>query len=102
DLSPLDLRLRIITAEEYWMPSVRFAESHSRRGGQTYMYRFDHETTDANSPNHGYAVHGAEMNFAWNHQPGWSMHETWVNFFKGQNPAWPQYEPTHRQTMLFG
>ena len=103
DLSPLDLRLRLISAEEYWMPSVRFAESHSRRGGQAYMYRFDHQATDPNSPNFGYAVHGSEMNFAWNHHDDWSMHETWVDFIKDHSPkSWPAYNTTFRQTMVFG
>ncbi len=103
DLSPLDLRLRLISAEEYWMPSIRFAEAHARQGGKTWMYRFDHASTDEKDANRGYAVHASEMGFVWNRQAGWSMHEAWLEFIQGLHPRdWPQFEVKDRKTKVFG
>lgn len=103
DLSPLDLRLRLISAEEYWMPSVRFAEAHARQGGKTWMYRFDHASTDERDANRGYAVHASEMEFVWNHREGWAMHEAWLEFINGLHPReWPQFEVKDRKTKIFG
>ncbi|MBS1726400.1 MAG: carboxylesterase/lipase family protein [Armatimonadetes bacterium] len=96
-LSSLERRIRLISAEEYWMPSVRFAEAHSHRGGKTWMYRFDHTNQE------GHVMHGAELDFAWNHHEGWSMHEIWVDFMHGrEHSGWPQYDGRDRKTMIFG
>lgn len=95
-MSEHDRRVRLITAEEYWVPSIRFAEAHARRKGETWMYRFDHAGAS------GFAAHGAEMEYVWNHRPGWNVHETWVAFIKGSAPAWPKYGPGHRSTLIYG
>lgn len=95
-MSALDMRLRFLTAEEYWMPSVRFAESHARKGGKTWMYRFDHANDE------GYAAHGAEGAFVWKRREGWSMHETWISFIKGGTPGWAEYDGAGRKTMIYG
>lgn len=96
--SNLYRRTMVLTAEEYWMPSIRFAEAHSRRGGKTWMYQFNHT-----SPHDGgnYALHAAELDYVWNHHPGWSMHETWAGFIKGQDPDWPEYDEATRATLVY-
>jgi para-nitrobenzyl esterase len=99
----LERRVALLTAEEYWMPSVRFAEAHSARGGKTWMYRFDHKSTDPRDPRVGFAVHGAEIGYARNPHPGWNMHQTWVAFIKGEDPAdWPRYNATRRLVRIYG
>ncbi len=91
-------RVRLLTAEEYWIPSVRFAEAHAARGGKTWMYRFDHQP-DPNSP---FAQHGAEMGYVWRRQAGWTMHETWTAFIRGEDPEWPEYDGQRRATLIYG
>jgi para-nitrobenzyl esterase len=98
----LQRRVRLLTAEEYWIPSVRFAEAHARHGGHTWMYRFDHTPTDPRDGHAGFAAHGAELGFSWNAHPGWTMHETWTAFLKGEAPKWPEYDAARRTTMIYG
>jgi para-nitrobenzyl esterase len=58
-------RIRQLTAEEYWMPSIRFAEAaHVKSGGKGWMYRFDHGTPSG--PASGFAFHGADVPFIFN------------------------------------
>ena len=103
DVSDLDRRIRLLTAEEYWIPSVRFAEAHAKRGGATWMYRFDHAPTGPKDTHMGYAVHGSELGFVWNAHPGWTMHETWAAFIKGEMPkGWPRYDARRRSTLVYG
>ncbi len=100
--SDLERRIRFLTAEEYWIPSVRFAEAHANRGGATWMYRFDHTPANPNDAHAGHAVHGSELGFVWNHHDGWTMHETWAAFIKGDDPkGWPQYDAKRRATLVY-
>ncbi len=41
EMSVEQRRIRALTAEEYWVPSVRVAESHVKAGGEAWMYRLD-------------------------------------------------------------
>lgn len=103
DASDLERRVRLLTAEEYWIPSVRMAEAHARKGGKTWMYRFDHTGTHEGDSRKGWAVHGSEVDFAWNHHPGWTMHEIWSAFIKGEEPnGWPSYDAQSRKVLIFG
>lgn len=61
DLPTSARRLRQLTAEEYWMPSIRFAEAHARAGGSAWMYRFDRPLT--RGPLAGLAPHGSDIPF---------------------------------------
>ncbi|MCO5295456.1 MAG: carboxylesterase family protein [Fimbriimonadaceae bacterium] len=101
-MSTLVRKVRLLTAEEYWIPSVRFAEAHASRGGQTWMVRFDHTPSHSEDPHVGFAAHGAELPFVWSHHPGWTMHETWVAFIQGRSPQWPRYDAHRRATRIFG
>lgn len=97
DLSDLDRRIRVLTGEEYWIPSIRHAEAHSKNGAKTWMYRFEHKNEE------GYAPHGAEMGHTWNPSQGWTLHETWSEFIKGKSPKiWPLYNSDDRQTLIYG
>lgn len=114
-------RIRLLTAEEYWMPTVRMAEAHAAAGGQTYMYRFDEKAKQGRFE--GYTVHASELAYTWRNfnEPfleqlyGKSppvppladvIHATWVSFIRDGKPhhralpVWPQYEAGQRKTML--
>jgi len=120
-MSDIDLRGKLVTAEEYWIPSVRIAEAHAASGGRTFMYRFDR--TPTRGPWEGLAVHTSELPFVWDNfddpamcpagmgareQPlATTMHATWVRFVQTGTPAatdlpdWTPYEASRRATMVF-
>lgn len=64
-LSPRELRIKFLTAEEYWLSSMRIARAHhaAANGCDTYVYRFDREP--AEGPFAGWAAHGMEMPYVW-------------------------------------
>lgn len=116
NLSDLERRVRLVTAEEYWYPSVNFAQAHAKAGGATFMYRFDHTPISLADAHHGWAVHGSEQGFVWDnlHDAPASaqavadtMHAAWVGFIKTGRPLtakiaeWPKYEAEHRTTLIF-
>ncbi|MCD7098793.1 carboxylesterase family protein [Stenotrophomonas sp. MMGLT7] len=61
DKNAIDLRYAALTAEEYWIPSIRLCEAQAMAGGASYAYRFDLPTR--NPPHVGYSVHGSELAF---------------------------------------
>ncbi|HEX8445098.1 MAG TPA: carboxylesterase family protein [Sphingomonas sp.] len=64
DLSPIQLRVQFLTAEEYWRSSMQIAFAHAAVGAApTYVYRFDR--TAESGPFAGWASHVAEMGYAW-------------------------------------
>ena len=110
-------RIRAVTAEEYWVPSVRVADAHVHGGGEAWMYRLDFAETSGRLK--GYAYHGLDVGLAWD-QPqttvanavaeaalATQMHQAWLSFLRGEAPAgpglpvWPKYQPSTRPTMLF-
>lgn len=110
-------RIRAVTAEEYWIPSLQVVEAHMRGGGEAWMYRFD-ATEDAGHQR-GLAPHSFDMRFFWK-QPSdkrldteeknrlaHRAHATWAAFLRGKTPAaeglpvWPRYSRQKRETMLF-
>jgi para-nitrobenzyl esterase len=55
-------RIDLMTAEEYWIPSVRMIEAQLAGGGQAWSYRFDWQPR-LPSPVRLRAVHGMELPF---------------------------------------
>ena len=116
---PAELRWRALTAEEYWIPSVRVAEAQCHAGGTVWMYRFDRAAQDGVFA--GRAAHASELAYVWDN-PGDTnlepldagfdaglaerMHAAWVAFIAGGAPAapglpeWPRYEVPQRATMI--
>lgn len=109
-------RIRSLTAEEYWVPSMRVAEAHAVNGGETYVYRTDFTETSGRLK--GEAYHGIEMDAVWG---SWrkevdnaaaeqtlakEVHTAWAHFIKGDAPFaeglpnWPMWTPGNRETML--
>jgi para-nitrobenzyl esterase len=62
-LDALHRRVRLVTAEEYGMPSIRVADAFRAGGGHTYAYRFSQPARSG--PFAGWAGHGFEVPYVW-------------------------------------
>jgi para-nitrobenzyl esterase len=116
-MSDEQLRIRAVTAEEYWIPSMRVADAHVKGGGTAWMYRLDFSETSGYL--RGYAFHSLDVRLVWNRPSlltenavaeadlAKEMHQAWLAFIRGEAPAapnipaWPQYDSTSRPTMIF-
>ncbi|GGH16950.1 carboxylesterase/lipase family protein [Silvibacterium dinghuense] len=116
ELSVEQLRIRALSAEEYWVPSIRVADAHIAAGGKTWMYRLDFLETSGRLS--GYAYHSLDIPLVWDKPHATvsnaaaeaviakQMHIAWVAFIKGETPAapglptWPEYTGTGRETMI--
>ena len=113
-----DRRIRQLSAEEYWIPSVRFAEAHVRAGGRAWMYRFDWEVSSG--PFAGYVPHGAELPFVYSglglplmpmtvdggpaaerFQAMWAHWARTGTVALEGTPEWPPYDDHRRLTLIF-
>ena len=117
-LSVEQRRIRAVTAEEYWVPSMRVAEAHLKGGGTAYVYEVEFEETSGKLE--GTAYHSIEVGMVWDHPHtmvanaaaeaslGKQMHAAWAAFIRGETPAapglpaWPRYDEHSRSTMIFG
>lgn len=111
------LRIRAVTAEEYWIPSVRVADALVKSGGAVWMYRLDFSETGGFF--RGLAFHSLDVQLVWNRPSSVAenavaeadlahqMHQAWTTFLHGeipsapQVPPWPQYDSASRPTMVF-
>lgn len=110
-------RIRALTAEEYWVPSMRVAEAHLAGGGTAFAYRVDFAETTGNFQH--LAPHSQEVKLVWDRPNAHAgnaadearlaqeMHAAWVAFLKGEAPAtkglpaWPEFTLRERATLLF-
>ena len=109
-------RIRALTAEEYWVPSIRVADAHLQSGGTAWMYELAFAETSGRLS--GYAFHSLDVGLVWD-KPHVAianaseeatvadrMHAAWVAFIHGDTPAapglpvWPAYNPKTRPTMI--
>ena len=113
-MTPAQLNIRALTAEEYWMPSIRLAEAAIAGGGSVWFYRLDEEA--ASGARKGQAYHSFDLGFVWERlaktesapaqKLATQMHDAWAAFIKGVAPAaaglpvWPQWDPDTRPTMI--
>jgi para-nitrobenzyl esterase len=117
EMSEDQLRIRALTAEEYWMPSVRVADAQVKGGGTAWMYRLDFAPGSGRLK--GEAYHSEDLGLVWD-KPNEKlsnaaaedalakqMHAAWVAFIKGETPGaeglpvWPAYSSAARETMVF-
>jgi para-nitrobenzyl esterase len=115
-MSVEQLRIRAVTAEEYWVPSVRVADAQVRGGGRAWMYRLDFRPGSGRLK--GEAYHSEDLGLVWD-KPNEAienaaaetalarqMHAAWVAFIKGGTPGaegmpvWPEYTLETRATMV--
>jgi para-nitrobenzyl esterase len=116
-MSEEQLRIRALTAEEYWVPSVRVADAQVKGGGTAWMYRLDF--APASGRLQGEAYHSEDIGLVWDKPKqeianavaetalAKTMHAAWLAFIKGGAPGapglplWPQYSDETRATMVF-
>ena len=106
-------RIRAVTAEEYWVPSVRLANAHVHAGGAAWMYRLDFARDAGRFA--GEAYHSEDLAFVWDREDevgaagavlARQMHTAWAAFVRGEAPAadglpaWPEYTAKDRPTMV--
>jgi para-nitrobenzyl esterase len=115
-LSPEQMRIRAVTAEEYWIPSIRVADAHVQGGGTAWMYRLDFAETSGRLA--GYSYHSLDVGMVWERPHlnpanaaaetalSKQLHQAWVAFIRGEAPTapglptWPQYSTPARPTMI--
>jgi para-nitrobenzyl esterase len=108
---PLQRRVRFMTAEEYWGPTMRVVNG---RVGQTeaaemFVYRFD--LPNAAGALAGWASHGVDAPFAFGTVPreaavppgaaALGFHDRWAAFIKGEAPGadWPRFTAADRRIL---
>ncbi|MGA8938182.1 MAG: carboxylesterase family protein [Acidobacteriaceae bacterium] len=116
-MSEEQLRIQALTAEEYWVPSMRVVDAQVKGGGTAWMYRLDFAPGSGRMK--GEAYHSEELQMVWD-KPNESIvnaaadvalakqvHAAWVAFIQGGTPggdglpAWPEYTSENRATMVF-
>jgi para-nitrobenzyl esterase len=114
NLTRAQRKIRLLTAEEYWIPTLRIAEAFVGNGGEAYVYRFDCPWMQG--PLAGEVPHTAELKYVWDDQSPLqdaernqlvqSVHDAWVGFIRGNAPllahapAWPRFRLPERPVML--
>jgi para-nitrobenzyl esterase len=116
DMTDEQRRIRALTAEEYWIPSIRLADSHVSAGGTAWMYEL--AFAEASGRLRGYAYHSLDVGMLWQHPHldatngqaeealGRQMQAAWVAFLRGEAPGapglpvWPRYRADTRPTMM--
>ncbi|WP_037368064.1 carboxylesterase/lipase family protein [Amycolatopsis orientalis] len=111
---------RVRTAGDWWLPSIRLAESQHAAGGTAWMYRLDWRIAPRGKGLG--AAHGVDLPFVFDDvgNPNWrflfaiarpdperlramakEMFTTWVRFVATGDPGWAEYAPQDRVTRLF-
>jgi len=116
ELTPERLRIRGVTAEEYWIPSMRVLDAHVKGGGKAWDYRLDF--TESSGRLEGYAYHSLDNGLVWakphaevgnaaaEAMLSGQVHAAWRAFLRGEAPAaaglpvWPAYRSETRETMI--
>jgi para-nitrobenzyl esterase len=102
------LRIRAVTAEEYWVPSVRVADAHAANGS-AWMYRLDFAPSSGRMK--GLSYHSEDIDLVWDRKNKEAalttqVHQAWLAFIKGGTPAapglpaWPKYSREQRETLV--
>lgn len=116
DLTVEQRRIRAVTAEEYWVPSMRVAQAHVQGGGTAFLYELDF--AESSGKLQGYAYHSLEVGMVWQHPHtlvrnaaaeaalSVQVHAAWARFIRGETPGatgmpeWTAYDGGTRPTMM--
>ncbi len=116
DMNESQRRIRALTAEEYWAPSMRVAEAHMQGGGSAFVYRLDFSESSGRLG--GFAYHSLDVPLVWDRPHpdaanaaaeaalAKQIHLAWAAFIRGEAPtapglpAWPPYSLAARPTMI--
>jgi len=114
------IRNRVLTAGDWWLPAIRYAEAQHDAGGAAWMYRLDWRIAPRGKGLG--APHGLDLPLMFDDigNPNWrflfagrgrpqdrlqamatEMFEAWVRFVATGDPGWPRYTPSDRITRLF-
>ncbi|MEV4602632.1 carboxylesterase family protein [Amycolatopsis sp. NPDC049253] len=114
------LRNRVRTAGDWWLPAIRLAEAQHAAGGTAWMYRLDWRIAPRGKGLG--AVHGLDLPLMFDDigNKNWrflfalakpdparlqalatQMFDVWVRFVATGDPGWAPYEPGSRITRLF-
>lgn len=114
------IRNRALTAGDWWLPAIRYAEAQHAAGGAAWMYRLDWRIAPRGKGLG--APHGLDLPLMFDDigNPNWrflfagriqpkdrlqamatTMFEAWVRFVVTGDPGWPRYMPSDRITRLF-
>jgi len=106
ELTWRESRLRVLSAEEYGLPSLRLADAHASSGNPTWMYRHDRGLMAG--PFAGFAPHVSDLNWVWGHlldvpklRGVDDLHVTVCSFVKERSASWDQYSIPRRRTAIF-
>ena len=114
DMPEAQRRIRAVTAEEYWVPSIRVADAAASSGAHVWMYELDYARDGGRYK--GEAFHSEDLGLVWNKpspeyapaeaQLASQVNTAWAAFLRGETPAapglppWPAYNAGTRPTML--
>ena len=109
-------RIRAVTAEEYWIPTIRLTDAHVKAGGSAWTYEL--EFTELSGRLGGFAYHGLDVPLVWEKPHAnagnaaaeaalaMQVHDAWAAFIRGEVPGavglpeWPAYDAEKRKTMI--
>jgi para-nitrobenzyl esterase len=117
EMNDYQRRIRALTAEEYWVPSIRVADAQLQGGGDAWVYLL--YFVESSGALAGYSYHTLDLPLVWDRphpDPAnaeaeavlakW-VHRAWAAFIRGEAPSasglpqWPQYSSESRPTMVF-
>ena len=114
------VRNRALTAGDWWLPAIRYAEAQHAAGGAAWMYRLDWRIAPRGKGLG--APHGLDLLMMFDDigNPNWrflfagrtapkdrlqamatEMFGAWVRFVATGDPGWTRYTPSDRVTRLF-
>ncbi len=106
----------VLTAYQFLVPSIRYADAHSKASGKTFMYEFGWPSSVANGTYGAY--HGLGLPFVFNNLEivtgdrgmlgskggppdlAEKMQNAFVQFAKSGNPGWEAYNSSDRKIMF--
>jgi para-nitrobenzyl esterase len=114
------VRNRALTAGDWWLPAIRFAEAQHNAGGAAWMYRLDWRVAprgrglgaphgldlplvfdDVDNKNWRFLFAGRKRPTERFQALATEMSNSWVRFIATGDPGWPRYTPLDRSTRLF-
>ncbi|MBV8631068.1 MAG: carboxylesterase/lipase family protein [Silvibacterium sp.] len=116
EMNDYQRRIRALSAEEYWIPSVRLADAQLQGGGDAWVYLLCF--VESSGPLAGYAYHTLDLALVWDRPHpdpantvaeaalAKQVHLAWAAFIRGESPSapglpqWPPYSIETRPTML--
>jgi para-nitrobenzyl esterase len=112
--TPGDVLAAVLSDWFFQIPAIRVAEARASSPGNTWLYRFDYESTGADGRIG--ASHGVELPFVFDtldvtqiwprvgtdppQAVADTTHRIWVDFITNGDPGWPPYELATRPTAL--